>query len=932
MIEIVKLSKEYGNTLVLDNIKLSLPRYGLIVIYGPSGCGKTTLLNCLAGLIPFNGSIKVNTTSIETLTDNQISDFRLRNYGFIFQDYKLFDNESIKENILFPLKSISNVSEERLERKCKDLMDIVGINILDKQYVKNLSGGEKQRVCIARALVNDPKIILADEPTGALDSQNGEKVMEILSKISKNSLVVVVSHDKNLCNKYADQIIELQDGKILKIVNKAELKREEKLSIIKNEIIDKKQNLPSTFLFKHSVNSIKQRKWRTVFCNMTTSLGLIGVGLAISLSSSISYSIKKSYSSLFKEPSLIFGLNSNEKSIFGKYSGSYYEALSIKKKYSNFVDDVGFNYICNFEEFFPDSNTIALQKEGTFYPIEGLSIRNVNEFEWLEYSNETFYPRKPTELLDDQIVLGLNIDMINTICFGLQIERTVSSLSQYILHNDLFVYYDLVNSSWQYDDQQVFNVAAFSLVKNPRIYHTNHLWNQYVYEECMRFPTIDNLEETPKYPWVMKKIPYFYVKNDRDRFLELLRMDEIADPYIFEIADVTYYPWLMLGKDIQEIDRIMFFTNTMAHIPMRFINYINDLTDNVGDPIYTNSSGYAAYSTMLMTGFSKPMYFSNNENELDNFLETYSDLDIDINEEAVLPSDILLGHFSKTLSDGVSFKPVNDNLAAGRKPLDLDEIVVSSGFLRRLGLSINNNLSVAYTYDQKVLSSGKTLTDFKTAKVKVVGVINDKNSVIFHYPDWTFGFFQCRLGVSAYNLQINQIILPLKNEKRAEETIKSIKTGFPQYEISNPLNDVNESVDEICGYIAIALLAFSIIAIFISIILLSITSYLHVLEARKEIALARCIGINKRQSRKFLTYYSLIMCSISFILSSFELLGISLITSLEISKTISSELVISFNPLSIAAMLGISFTISIFSSLIISKRINKFNPIEALNR
>ena len=118
MIEIVELSKEYGNTLVLDNINLCLPRYGLVVIYGPSGCGKTTLLNCLAGLIPFKGSIKVNTTSIEALTDNQISDFRLRNYGFIFQDYKLFDNESIKENILFPLKSISNVSEERLNGYC----------------------------------------------------------------------------------------------------------------------------------------------------------------------------------------------------------------------------------------------------------------------------------------------------------------------------------------------------------------------------------------------------------------------------------------------------------------------------------------------------------------------------------------------------------------------------------------------------------------------------------------------------------------------------------------------------------------------------------------------------------------------------------------------------------------------------------------------
>ena len=116
--------------------------------------------------------------------------------------------------------------------------------------------------------------------------------------------------------------------------------------------------------------------------------------------------------------------------------------------------------------------------------------------------------------------------------------------------------------SWQYEDQQIFNVVGFSLVKNPCIYHSNPLWNQYVFEECMRFPTIDNLVEKPQYPWVMKKIPYFYVNDDIDEFLSMVKKDELADDYIFEIANSSYYPWLLLGEDVRNVRRVLFFTNT----------------------------------------------------------------------------------------------------------------------------------------------------------------------------------------------------------------------------------------------------------------------------------------------------------------------------------------------------------------------------------
>ena len=932
MIKIMNLSKCFGNTLVLKNIDLSFPRNGIVVIYGPSGCGKTTLLNCISGLIQYDGSINVDSTNIEVLNEKQMSDFRIKNYGFIFQDYKLFENETVNENILFPLKSISNLLKEKLNRKCSDLMEIVGVSNLDNQYVKNLSGGEKQRVCIARALVNDPKIILADEPTGALDSENGDKIMHILSEISKSALIIIVSHDKELCDKYADEIIYLKDGKVDQIEHCKNKERKAYLPIMKNHVVERKQHLPWTFLFRHSFFAIKQRKWRTAFCNIVTSLGLIGVGLAISLSSTISSSIKKAYTSLLQESSLIVSLNKNAKSIYGQYAGSYYEAQNIQRKYEKYVVGLGVDYIANFEEFFPDANNLVLVSDGQYKSIDGLSIRNVNEYQWLNQASDIIYPRKPIDIEDDQIVLGLTIDMINTLCFYLQIERTVSSLSKYILHNNMYVYFDLANLSWQYEDQQIFNVIGFSLVKNPCIYHSNPLWNQYVLEECMRFPTIDNLVENPKYPWVMKKIPYFYLNDDIDEFLSLIRKDELGDDYIFEIANQIYYPWLLLGQDVKDIRRVLFFSNTLAHIPCRYDDFFKEINSNISDPIFANNSGFSIFSNALMSGFSRPTYFSFNKGLLEDTIETFSVLEVDQNEKAELPNDILLGHYSKSMSNGVCFKPIEDKSVEGRKPLNLDEIVISKGMLKALNGQIGKPISISYLVNQRQLASGKIISDYKTVDVMVVGLVDENNNYVYHNNDWTIGFFQSRFGISAFNLQTNAIIYKVIDEKETKRTIEELQKNFPQYDFIDPMLDVNNSVDEVCGYITIALIAFSIIAILISVILLSITNYLHILETRKEIALARCIGINKNQSKKFLLSYSFVMCMISFALSSIELVGISIFTSVEIANILSGDLKISMNPTAIIAMFVLSFTISTLSSLMISKRINRFNPIEALSK
>ena len=383
---------------------------------------------------------------------------------------------------------------------------------------------------------------------------------------------------------------------------------------------------------------------------------------------------------------------------------------------------------------------------------------------------------------------------------------------------------------------------------------------------------------------------------------------------------------------MKDVRRVMFFSNTLAHIPYRYSSYFEQLTSNIYHPIFANNSGYSIYSNALMSGFSRPMYFSFDRGLIEDTLETFSYLDVDENERAELPDEILLGHYSRSMSNGVGFKPLSDSLIEGRKPLNLDEIVISKGMMKRLGGKLGAPICISYLLSQRQLSNGKIISDYKTVDVEVVGIVDEEKNCIYHNNDWTIAFFQSRLGISSFNLQITSIIYSLIDENDIDNTISNIQKNFPDYDVIDPLLDVNKSVDEVCGYITIALIAFSVIAVLISIILLSITNYLHILETRKEIALARCIGINKQQSKKFLLSYSFLMCMISFALSSIELVGVSILTSIEIANIISGDLKISLNPLALIIMFALSFTISTISSLLISRRINKFNPIEALSK
>lgn len=934
MIIIENVSKSYGQQNVLTNLNIRLPRNGLVVFEGPSGCGKTTLLNLLSGLLDFEGDIIIDGRSLQQMPQKVKDDMRFKSYGFIFQDFKLFESENVFHNIVFPLDAASNLSQETKIRKCKELLKLVGLKEKLKQKVNKLSGGEKQRVAIARALVNNPKIVLADEPTGALDSKTSKEIMDILEFVSKKSLVVMVSHDKELAEKYADQIIELKDGSIqnVRIINK-EPDETKNIRLAKLRYSEKKTSIPSSFLLHHTFSSIKQKKWRTSICNFVTSLGLIGVGLATSLSSTISNNIKQSYSKIIDDSKITISLKNEEKTIYGQYATNYFEVMDIANKYKKYVYDVGVTYLNSFENFFPHTNCIALADSNYYSPIEGISARHINEFRWLDVEcTETIYPEKIDYLENDEVVLSLTIDMIYDICFQLKIERTVTSLSHYLQKNKLRMYFDLRNDNWQYSDQQIFTVVGFSLEKQPGIYHLNHMWNEYMFETRMRFPTTDDLNGNQNVPWYLKKIYYIYSNDKRDEFLSSVRFDRDLEPYIFEIANATYYPWLYRDIRAKDVQRVLVFSNSLNMMPAWYYQLFQEIDTSITNPIFGTNYGYSIYPSNMMYGFASIMYFSSSIDSLDETIDIATNYSLDIYEDYSLPDDVLSGHFSQSLLGGMNFKVIDSDISKGRSPKDISEIIISSEVEKTIfdGDALNKNLEVAYLAYQSYDGNGNILKRFQTTSLVVVGVIESDGNYIYHFDDWSIGFFQTMLDVSAFNLGINTIMVEVKEVKRIPEIIKKLKRAFPDLIIENPMDDVNKSVNQICAYIEIALSCFSIISVVISTMLLSICNYLYILENKKDIGLVRCMGVTNKEAKKFVVTHSTIMCFISFCLSSIELFLITLVINGEMSKIMESEFAFSFNFMSLAYMFLLSFFVSIISALSISHKIGKLDPIAAL--
>ena len=293
MLELNNIRKEYpagdGKVEALKGVNLKFRRSEFVSILGPSGCGKTTMLNIMGGLDQYtSGDLIINGRSTKNFKDRDWDGYRNHSVGFVFQSYNLIPHQTVLQNVELAL-TLSGVSKHERRKRAKEALEKVGLTDQLHKRPNQMSGGQMQRVAIARAIVNDPDIILADEPTGALDTQTSLQVMDILREIAKDRLVVMVTHNPDLAQQYSTRIVRMLDGELVSDsapLTAEELEAEKELEKQKSQkkSREKKPSMSLRTSFGLSLRNLISKKGRTMLTSFAGSIGIIGIALIYAVS------------------------------------------------------------------------------------------------------------------------------------------------------------------------------------------------------------------------------------------------------------------------------------------------------------------------------------------------------------------------------------------------------------------------------------------------------------------------------------------------------------------------------------------------------------------------------------------------------------------------------------------------------------------------
>ena len=294
MLQLQNITKNYivagGEIEVLKGLNLSFRKNEFVSILGPSGCGKTTTLNIIGGLDKYtSGDLIINGKSTKNFNDRDWDNYRNHRIGFVFQTYNLIPHQTVLGNVELAL-TISGVSKEERIKRCLNALERVGLKGEERKHPNQLSGGQCQRVAIARALVNEPDILLADEPTGALDSKTSVQIMELIKEISKDKLVIMVTHNAEIAEQYSTRIVRLVDGEVTEDTNpylQDEMDKDNEKEIKTKTLPKKKEKMAKMSrwtAFKLSLRNLFTKRGRTILTSFAGSIGIIGIALILAVS------------------------------------------------------------------------------------------------------------------------------------------------------------------------------------------------------------------------------------------------------------------------------------------------------------------------------------------------------------------------------------------------------------------------------------------------------------------------------------------------------------------------------------------------------------------------------------------------------------------------------------------------------------------------
>lgn len=441
MLQLINITKDYpagdGTVHALKGINLKFRESEFVSILGPSGCGKTSMLNIIGGLDQYtDGDLIINGKSTKDFKDSDWDAYRNHSIGFVFQSYNLIPHQTVLQNVELAL-TLSGVSKSERKHRAKEALEKVGLSNQINKKPSEMSGGQMQRVAIARALVNNPDIILADEPTGALDTETSVQVMDILKEISKDRLIIMVTHNPDLAAKYSTRIINVLDGEItgdtmplteeeIIACKKAEEEKQAEDSKRKKRRREKKPSMSLTTAFSLSLKNLFTKKGRTALTSFAGSIGIIGIALIFSVSNGLSgYIDKMQEDTLSSYPLTIEETNVDMTTLMKSFMGVQddsevqheNDAVYTKQVLYNMINalnnmETKENDLKAFKEYIENERADENGKSGLYGAVNG--VQYTYDFDLLLYTKNVdgiIIHSDTQELLNKMVIENLGVDL-----------------------------------------------------------------------------------------------------------------------------------------------------------------------------------------------------------------------------------------------------------------------------------------------------------------------------------------------------------------------------------------------------------------------------------------------------------------------------------------------------------------------------------------
>lgn len=879
MIKFDKVSYRVSNQTIINNISLHIALPGLYFLLGPSGSGKTTLIHLIAGLIkPTEGSINVLNMNINQTVNLQ--KHLNENLSIAYQHPVFFEDMSVIENI--NIVADHNKSLEKGYSTTKQILKQVGLEQMANKNIRYLSGGEKARVNIVRALTKKAPIYLFDEPTAALDEEKSKQVFNLLEKESAHKVVIVVTHDKRLAEKYSGTSFYLSYGKLVKVLEH------------KNKIENKLFSQPNLYHYEKNVKPIaqtllKRRRKKNGLAIFSVTLGLISLGLGSLIVNSVNYKLNSALKGSFSEQTTL--IQKIKGTSFDVITSAEHYQVSALAKTNGY--EFGSSYINDFASFFPTTNRLALLHNNQTYTLPSFHVDLFNEPLFLFEVKEEITPYI-SKLENDEVCLELPLNDFRLLIsvLGLPYTNNAAALGAYLTVNEVHLLLMVSNNNWDYSDEQLFRLRGVRLSPVARVIVGDPLFSEKLFEEKMLLPSSTNLTKEEEFPWVLKK-RYFIVLPRKE---DLLYQSESYSAYFFVSAKTSDF---ITALPLERLYSRVFVYKENPHL--------NDLFrleawKNEENYFYSFTNGFNFYEQNLLLGFSHNFLLTKNEVLLEEMMseDIHNDKSASANlvSEEMLNLNLMYNGFS-----AFTYVRSKDNYA-------LDEIIISKGAAKKLNIKGKGEQIFAGVLTNLVADNDTYQKTYEKVSLKVADIIEGEAIVISQHALWPYLFFKDVLNTNPFMYIPTSILFEGQLEKVDEDAF--IQSN-PYATYSENINGALGDLETYTNFIALSVLITAIL------IVVSMIYLLHE-ETKEQFNTLLLFGYNEKSLKDIRTAYMFYFIRGPTLVALLQTLFLSIALEVILSAYFNTSFAYRFNYKPYLMIIGFSALITIFLSFLPFKK------------